>query len=166
VPPSEAVRAAPAERDSDPRERARRKTTFCGSFKEAATSGQGASRADVNAEARIQAAIVEWARVVAPDILIFSIPNGGLRSKAEAARMKWTGVVAGVPDLCVIAPSGRAFFIEVKTPGGRLSPEQHAIFDHLVTLGTPAAIVRSIDDARLAFAEWSIPTREAHPNQQ
>ena len=28
-----------------------------------------------------------------------------------------------------------------------------------------AAIVRSIDDVRLAFAEWSIPTREAHPRQ-
>ena len=42
---------------------------------------------DRNGEARIQAAIVEWVRAIAPDVLIFAVPNGGLRSKAEAARL-------------------------------------------------------------------------------
>jgi hypothetical protein len=116
---------------------------------------------DLNAEARIQAAIVEWIRVAAPSVLAFAVPNGGLRTKAEAARMRWTGVLAGVPDLAVIAPGGRVFFLEVKTDAGRLSPDQHAIHDHLIALGTPAAIVRSVDDARLAFGMWGIPTREA-----
>jgi hypothetical protein len=116
---------------------------------------------DLNAEARIQAAIVEWIRVAAPSVLAFAVPNGGLRSKAEAARMRWTGVLAGVPDLVVIAPGGRAFFLEVKTDAGRLSAAQRAIHDHLIALGTPAAIIKSIDDARRAFAAWGIKTREA-----
>jgi hypothetical protein len=116
---------------------------------------------DLNAEARIQAAIVAWVRAVAPELLIFAVPNGGLRSKAEAARMKWTGVLAGVPDLVIVAPGGRAYFIEVKPAAGRLSPDQLAILDALLALGTPPAICRSIDDTRRAFAAWGLETREA-----
>ena len=41
-------------------------------------------------------------------VMVFSVPNGGLRSKAEAARMKWTGTVAGIPDLAIVVPSGRS----------------------------------------------------------
>jgi VRR-NUC domain len=116
---------------------------------------------DGNAEARIQASIVEYVRLVAPGVLIFAIPNGGLRSKAEAARMKWTGTLAGVPDLAIVAPGGRVFFIEVKAPGGTLSPDQRAIRDWLVALGSPPAICRSMDDARRAFLAWGIETSEA-----
>lgn len=117
-------------------------------------SDQGFQRRDFNAEARIQAAIVEWVRTVAPGVLIFAVPNGG-------SRMKWTGVLAGIPDLVVIAPIRRVFFLEVKTACGRLLEDQRAIFDLLVALGTPRAIVRSIDDVRRAFVEWGIETREA-----
>jgi len=116
---------------------------------------------DLNREARVQAAVVAWVRAAAPHALIFAVPNGGLRSKAEASRLKWTGVVAGIPDLVVVAPGGRVFFIEVKAPDGRLSPEQRAIHESLVALGAPPAIVRSIDDVRLAFAAWGLSTREA-----
>jgi hypothetical protein len=122
---------------------------------------QGFRRGDFNAEARVQAAIVEWVRTVAPGVLIFAVPNGGLRSKAEAARLKWTGVVPGIPDLVVIAPIGRAFFLEVKTSNGRLSDDQRAIFDALAVLGAPFMTVRSIDDVRRAFSGWEIETREA-----
>ena len=62
---------------------------------------------DRNAEARIQAAIVEWIRLVAPDLIAFHVPNGGFRTKAEAARMKWVGVLAGVPDVIVLGLDGR-----------------------------------------------------------
>jgi VRR-NUC domain len=89
---------------------------------------------DHNAEARKQAAIVGCVRTVAPQVRVFAIPNGGYRTKAEAARLKWTGVVAGVPDLCVLAPVGRVFFLEVKTAVGRLSDAQREIFDSLTAL--------------------------------
>jgi hypothetical protein len=116
---------------------------------------------DLNAEARIQASIVEGIRGVAPELLCFAVPNGGYRTPVEAARMRWTGVLAGVPDLVVIAPGGRAYFLEVKTATGRLSRVQQAVHETLIALGTPPAIVRSIEDARLAFAAWEIGTREA-----
>jgi hypothetical protein len=116
---------------------------------------------DANAEARIQAAIVAWIRTVSPDALVFHIPNGGLRGKAEAARLKWVGTLAGVPDLAIVTPGGRVKFIEVKTADGTLSPSQRDVHGFLTALGTPPAIVRSIDDARRAFAAWGLETREA-----
>ena len=42
-----------------------------------------APRRDSNAEARIQAAIVEWIRTVSSDLVVFHVPNGGKRGKAE-----------------------------------------------------------------------------------
>lgn len=121
---------------------------------------------DGNAEARIQAAIVQFIRTAAPHCLVFSVPNGGLRSKSESARLKWTGVVAGIPDLIVLAPrywgasGGAAFFIECKAAKGQLSPEQEKIIYQLSQLGFSYAVCRSIDDAREAFRAWNIQTRE------
>jgi hypothetical protein len=123
----------------------------------------GFRKRDANAEAKIQASIVAWVRLVAPDVLIFifAVPNGGLRTKAEAARMKWTGVLAGVPDLCIIAPGAKVFFIECKTERGSLSADQRRVYELLIALGAPLAIARSVEDARRAFDVWGLPTKEA-----
>jgi hypothetical protein len=115
---------------------------------------------DRNAEARIQAAIVEWIRTVAPSLIVFHPANGGLRSKTEAARLKWIGGLAGVPDLVVMGLDGQSWLLEVKGPGGALSIEQEQFRDRCTALRIPFSIVRSIDDARLAFSVWNIPTRE------
>jgi hypothetical protein len=119
------------------------------------------AKRDHNAEARRQAAIVEYVRYVAPQIVIFHVPNGGLRSKAEAARLKWTGVLAGVLDLVLILPNARCAFWETKTPNGRLSDDQRAIIRRLTELGHSWAIVRSIDDARRDLTALGIETKEA-----
>ena len=115
---------------------------------------------DRNAEGRIQAAIVEWARAVAPGVVVYAVPNGGLRSKSEAARMKWQGVLAGVPDLAVVC-DGRAFFIEVKADDGVLTRSQKETIPLLLEAGARVKIARSIEDARAAFSAWGIATREA-----
>lgn len=56
----------------------------------------------------------------------FAIPNGGYRTKAEAAKLKAEGVSAGVPDLCIPVARGpyHALFIEMKAQGGKLSNAQ------------------------------------------
>jgi VRR-NUC domain len=100
-------------------------------------------------------------RTVAPDVLIYAVPNGGYRSKVEAARLKWRGVVAGIPDLAIVASGGRAFFLECKTATGRLSEAQRDIMSRLGHLGAPFMTVTGIDDVRRAFAGWGIETREA-----
>jgi hypothetical protein len=95
--------------------------------------------------------------------LIFHVPNGGLRTKREAARLKWVGTLSGIPDLALVLPGGQIRFIEVKTPVGRLSPEQMAIHSWLVALGTPCAVCQSVDEARRALDSWNVETREVGP---
>lgn len=116
---------------------------------------------DRNAEARRQAAIFEFVCWVAPHLICFHVPNGGFRTKAEAARLKWIGVLAGVLDLVLVLPEGRSAFWETKTPRGRLSDDQKAFIERLIALGHSWAVVRSIDDARRELAALGIETREA-----
>lgn len=69
-------------------------------------------------EGEEQAALFRWAQFQSgkyPELdLMFHIPNGGKRGKAEAARFKAEGVKAGVPD--IFFP--KAKWIETKRPGG------------------------------------------------
>ena len=116
---------------------------------------------DRNAEAKRQAAIVEFTRWVAPHVPIFAVPNGGYRTKAEAARLKWTGVLAGVLDLVLPLPEGRSAYWETKTPRGRLSADQRAFIANLEALGHTWAVVRTIDDARRELNRLGVETREA-----
>jgi len=53
--------------------------------------------------------------------LIHSIPNGGARHIAVAAKLRAEGVRAGVPDIFLPVPRGSAhgLYIELKRKGGR-----------------------------------------------
>jgi hypothetical protein len=129
----------------------------------AAPSGSIPRRRHGNAEARIQIAIVEFVRWVAPYLVILHVPNGGWRSKAEAARFKTMGVLPGASDLILVLPEGRSAWWEVKAPGGELSDAQDEFNDNLDRLGHVRAVVMSIDDARIELARLGIETREAAP---
>lgn len=64
----------------------------------------------------------------------FAIPNGGLRSKKTAARLKAEGVKSGVPDIFLPVSVGiwSGLFIEMKrSKGGRLTDEQREFIDKL-----------------------------------
>jgi len=58
--------------------------------------------------------------------MLVAIPNGGLRSKAVAAKLKAEGVKAGYPDMALNVPRGpyHGLFIELKSEKGRVSPLQ------------------------------------------
>ena len=78
-----------------------------------------------------QATLFSWAEMRSikyPELrLLFHIPNGGSRGKAEAARFKAEGVKAGVPDLFLPVARGpyHGLFIEMKRQsGGRTSEAQ------------------------------------------
>lgn len=93
-----------------------------------------------------QAAVIAWARIMVgryPDLRwLASIPNGGLRDKATAARMAAEGVNAGIPDLLLAVPRGHyhGLFVELKTPTGRLSDAQAAWLAHLRAVGYMAVV--------------------------
>jgi hypothetical protein len=80
-------------------------------------------------EDEIQAQIVLWFNNnhcrsnQDPRSIIFAVPNGGKRNKYEAVKLKATGTLAGVSDLCVIHKSVM-YFVEVKCKGGKQSDAQ------------------------------------------
>lgn len=113
-------------------------------------------------EREIQTSIVKWARMVAPDARTIHVPMNQSNVVAGAL-MNAAGAVKGVPDLIVIAPGGKTLFMEVKTIEGRLSPDQKKFAGDLISMGHNYALVRSIEDARVAFARADIKTRESMP---
>lgn len=105
-------------------------------------------------EEQEQAAIFEWVQLMTPQYpeldLLFHVPNGGLRSKPEAVRMKKTGVKPGVPDLCLPVPRGEShgLFIELKRKhGGKVSPDQKAWIEALTDQGYYAEVCRGAEEA-------------------
>lgn len=64
------------------------------------------------------------------------------------------GVGAGGADLVgFVRGTGRFFALEVKTPTGRVSPDQKTWIAHVNDHGGFAAVVRSVEDGRLALED-------------
>lgn len=101
-------------------------------------------------ESRIQQACVMWFRLQYPRLarLLIAVPNGGGRSKVEAAIMKGEGVTAGASDLLLLVPSGKCHYlcIEMKTAAGRQSPAQREWQAEVERAGGRYVLCRSLDD--------------------
>jgi hypothetical protein len=115
-----------------------------------------ASYAKAGSEHAHQVALFMWAsqnREKYPELeWMFAIPNGGLRDKIVAARMKAEGVRAGVSDIFLPAARGRyhGLFIEMKAPG-KLSGEsdkQKQFGAHVSEQGYYYRCLDNWDDAR------------------
>lgn len=105
-------------------------------------------------ESQEQQLLFEWAALAAgrwPELaLMYHIPNGGSRSKAEAGRFRAEGVKAGVPDICLPVARGgyHGLYIELKrVKGGRVSPAQQGWIAALRDQGYCACVCKGWDDA-------------------
>ena len=92
-----------------------------------------------------QARLVMWFRQTYPDTLIFAIPNGGLRSKSQALKLKVEGVVPGVPDLFI--PAWRVWVEMKKAKGGKLSEEQQLMIKYLQSVNYCVIVGHGAEDA-------------------
>jgi hypothetical protein len=107
----------------------------------------------------LQRTVVEYLDLaLPPDGVVFAIPNGGLRHKKLAARLKGLGVKAGVPDLEVIW-RGRSYFVELKAHRGVMSPAQRSMAQRLVYCGAPVCCCRSGPEVEAALREQGVPLR-------
>jgi hypothetical protein len=91
-----------------------------------------------------------------PNVFAFHPANGGWRSKIEAAVLKGLGVIPGVPDLIAIK-DGRTFALELKAPGGRLTPAQRHAHEVLRAAGAEIGVAHSTDQAVAQLESWGPP---------
>jgi hypothetical protein len=87
--------------------------------------------------------------------LIFHIPNGGRMGVSAGRRLTAEGVKPGVPDyfLPVSRRGQHGLFIELKVPGGRVSPEQNAWVGSLQDQGYAAFVCWGAKEA------WEVITK-------
>jgi len=102
--------------------------------------------------------VVEFIERACPGVLVFHVPNGGKRSKTEAAILKGLGVRAGVPDLILLWP-GHVAGLEMKAPKGKPTPEQEAIGEKFIQMGHQWGVARSPEEAIALMARWGVPTK-------
>jgi len=82
-----------------------------------------------------------------PELVRFSIPNGGLRNPRVAQQLNDEGLCQGFPDLGFCLEEGRTFWLEMKADKGSLSDYQKGIRFKLQALGHQWALARSVDEA-------------------
>jgi len=101
-----------------------------------------------------QRAVIRWANLSkgkSPALsLLVAIPNGGKRSRIEAAIMKGEGVRAGFPDLVLFhaAKGFHGLAIEMKRKdGGTVSPAQKEWITALNEEGYKAVVCHGAEEA-------------------
>lgn len=95
--------------------------------------------------------------------LLYHVPNGGRRGKAEASIFKAMGVKAGVPDLFLPVPKmlhgkngGMAYglYIEMKAQGGRLQPSQKEWLLKLRSMGYCCRVCFGCEEAERVLEDY------------
>jgi hypothetical protein len=105
----------------------------------------------VTTEHSEQQGFVIWWRHRYPDVLLFAIPNGGIRHIATGKALKDEGVVAGIPDL--FAPR-LSLWVEMKTTTGTLSVKQERIISYLRRIGHTVIVGYGAEDASRQVLEF------------
>ena len=89
-----------------------------------------------------------------PDLVLWRNTTGQTEewnpSDGSARTMRY-GLAVGSADLVGILRPGRFLALEVKTPTGRVRPEQTAWLELVRRMGGFAAVVRSVDEAKAAL---------------
>lgn len=99
-----------------------------------------------------QRQLVMWFRQTHSPVRIFAIPNGGLRSKSAAAKLKVEGVSAGVPDLFI--PAFKLWIEMKRIKGGRLSPDQKDWLEYLKNNGYTCFVCNGADEAKFKIEQF------------
>lgn len=110
------------------------------------TRQQGQS--EIPLEKDIQKAIIQFLSVH-PKISIYGRFNSGTAITGDAqgnTRYTRFNSIKGFPDIHGMLKGGRAVYIEVKRPGGRVSDEQQEFIDKVSAHGAVAFIAYSVDD--------------------
>jgi len=108
-------------------------------------------------EAALHRTVAQYLDLALPANCVWStVGHGGFPLPVRtAARLKASGLKAGVPDLMLIF-GGKPYFIEIKTPLGKLSRSQQEMHARLRAAGAQVAVCRSVEEVRDALKGWGI----------
>ncbi|TXG78056.1 VRR-NUC domain-containing protein [Candidatus Dojkabacteria bacterium] len=111
-------------------------------------------------EQQIQNAVMDWIRLQKFNFYLIKkrlslidyawhTPNGGSRNIIEAKRLKDAGVLSGVPDITIAVPSRQfhAFYMELKSSKGKLSPAQIKFAHNMKSVGNYYCVAYSVNEA-------------------
>lgn len=110
-------------------------------------------------EQNLHRAIADYLDIaLPPDCWWTTIPLGG-GGRLRGAFLKTMGAKKGTPDILIVR-AGRAYWIELKSQHGCVSPAQRECAMRLRTAGCPVPMVcRSIDDVAAVLASFGIELR-------
>jgi hypothetical protein len=117
--------------------------------------GSGAtvlSAEQIHSEDHEQMMLVQWFRRTFHDVRIFSVPNGGHRHPAVAAKLKATGTSSGVPDLFI--PAWRLWVEMKRVKCGSLSAEQKDWITYLEGCGYSCIVGKGAEDAKAKISAF------------
>ena len=89
-------------------------------------------------------------------LIYFAVPNGGYRKRIEASIMKGLGVRAGVPDICIVLPDGKARFMELKIGKNKPTKPQEEWAERLNNSNALTVTIYSFDEATEALRAWGV----------
>ena len=100
-------------------------------------------------EWELQAAAVKRLRQI-PGILFAAGMESGKRGPKAQMQAVATGMATGHPDMTILLPAGRVFFIEYKASAGALSPVQAARHKAMRKLGHVVEVVKASTELECA----------------
>lgn len=107
-----------------------------------------------------QVTVIHWAfihEIRCPELaMLFAVPNGGLRNKLVAIKLRAEGVKAGVPDL-MLPVSNKVYHglvIEMKYGKNTVTDEQKLWLERFARHGWKTAVCYSADAAIKEICEY------------
>ena len=96
-----------------------------------------------------QVDVIRWFRLNYPKLIIFAIPNGGMRNIGTAINLKKEGALKGVPDLFLMAANNtyHGLFIEMKSIKGKVSEEQKYFIEQAKLQSYAAEVCYGFEEA-------------------
>lgn len=90
-----------------------------------------------------------------PGLVYLHVPNGGRRSRVEAAIFQALGTRAGASDLLLFHDS-KAYALELKAPGGRATTAQLQFLAEMAAAGAFTCLAEGLDRAIKALEMWGL----------
>jgi hypothetical protein len=113
-------------------------------------------------EHELQIALMQHVRFRGrPGLICFHVPNGELRDKRTAAKLKAMGTLPGVSDLVFVWNDGRLrnLYLELKVGSNKMTDAQRMFAECVVNAGGYHQCASTIDDALAILSLYRILVR-------